>query len=193
MHKALKELHLQRKGHQSQSHTSHEVMLFVGCWMSQQQASVSQGQICSDKVTCCHTEIEVADQTFHLTHAQYTDTRSTSPSTDPITPGRVTTGMPISKSLVWLDPKKSLRELDSNSGSSAFEADALTTRPMRRSWSNNYDEALKPQLSISKYLVVSFWCYMVQFVRVWTTDKWFVLTNMLCLQRHYNIVQICTN
>ena len=34
-----------------------------------------------------HTEIEVADQTFHLTQSQYTDTWLTSPSTDPITPG----------------------------------------------------------------------------------------------------------
>ena len=37
--------------------------------------------------TCCHTEIEVADQTFHLTQSQYTDTGPTSPSSDPITPG----------------------------------------------------------------------------------------------------------
>ena len=28
-------------------------------------------------------EIEVADQTFYLTHSQYTDTEPTSPSTDP--------------------------------------------------------------------------------------------------------------
>ena len=37
--------------------------------------------------TCCHTEIEVADQTFYLTQSQYTDTGLTSPSTNPITPG----------------------------------------------------------------------------------------------------------
>ena len=37
--------------------------------------------------TCCHTEIKVADQTFHLTQSQYTDTGPTSPSTDPLTPG----------------------------------------------------------------------------------------------------------
>ena len=34
---------------------------------SQQHASVSQGRICSNNFTCCHTEIEVADQTFYLT------------------------------------------------------------------------------------------------------------------------------
>ena len=62
------------------------------CWLvgrltSQQQASVSQGRICSDNFTCCHTEIEVADPTFYLTRSQYTDTGPTSPSADPITPG----------------------------------------------------------------------------------------------------------
>ena len=37
--------------------------------------------------TCCHTEIEVADQTFYLAQSQYTDTGPTSPGTDPVTPG----------------------------------------------------------------------------------------------------------
>ena len=61
--------------------------LFVGCLTSQQQASVSQGRICTDNFTYCHTEIEDADQTFYLTQSQYTDTGPTSPSADPITPG----------------------------------------------------------------------------------------------------------
>ena len=64
-----------------------DVCLLVGCLTSQQQASVSQGRICTDNFTCCHTEIEAADQTFHLTQSQYTDTGPTSPSADPITPG----------------------------------------------------------------------------------------------------------
>ena len=63
------------------------VCLFVGCLTSQQQASVSQGRICTDNFTCCHTETEVADPTFYLTQSQYTDTGPTSPSADPITPG----------------------------------------------------------------------------------------------------------
>ena len=63
------------------------VCLFVGCLTSRQQASVSQGRICSDNFTCCHTEIEVADPTFYLTQSQYTDTWPTSPSADPILPG----------------------------------------------------------------------------------------------------------
>ena len=63
------------------------VCLFVGCLTSQQHASVSQVRICSDNFTCCHTEIEVADPTFHLTQSQYTDTGPTSPSADPRMPG----------------------------------------------------------------------------------------------------------
>ena len=54
---------------------------------SQQHACVSQGRICSDNSTCCHTETEVADPNFHLTQSQYTDTGPTSPSAGPITPG----------------------------------------------------------------------------------------------------------
>ena len=45
------------------------VCLLVGCLTSQQQASVSQGRICSDNFTCCHTKIEVADPTFYLTQS----------------------------------------------------------------------------------------------------------------------------
>ena len=48
-------------------------VLLVGCLSSQQHASVSQGRICTDNFTCCHTEIEAADPTFHLTQSQYTD------------------------------------------------------------------------------------------------------------------------
>ena len=76
--------------------------LFVGCLTSQQQASLSQGRICSDNYTCCHTETEVADQTFYLTQSQYTNIGQTSPSADPIPPEpcRVVPGVPIFKSLV---------------------------------------------------------------------------------------------
>ena len=34
--------------------------LLVGCLMSQQRACVSQRRICSDKFTCCHTEIKIS-------------------------------------------------------------------------------------------------------------------------------------
>ena len=64
-----------------------DVCLLAGCLTSQQQASVSQGRICSDNFTCCRIEIEVADQTFYLTQSQYIDTGPTSPSADPIAPG----------------------------------------------------------------------------------------------------------
>ena len=64
------------------------VGLFVGCLASQQHISLSQGRIYSDNCTCCHTELEVADQTLYLFKSQYTDTRRTSPSADPITPAK---------------------------------------------------------------------------------------------------------
>ena len=125
---------MQASPHKSQRRhplQSHIVLLLVGCITSQQQASVSHGRVCTDNFTCCHTEIQIADQTFYLTQSQYTDTGPTSPSADPIrrAPGRVATGVPIFKSLVWLDPEKSRRKRDSNTGSSVLEADALTTRP----------------------------------------------------------------
>ena len=63
------------------------VCLLVGCLTSQQHASVSQGRICSDNFTCCHIEIEVADQTFYLAQSQNTDSGPTSPSAHLITPG----------------------------------------------------------------------------------------------------------
>ena len=63
-------------------------MLFlVGCLTSQQHASLYQGRTYSDSCTCCHTEIEVADQACYITQSQNTDTGPTSPSADPITPG----------------------------------------------------------------------------------------------------------
>ena len=62
-------------------------VLFVGCLTSRQQARVSQGRICSDNCTCCHTETEAADQTFYLTQLQYTDIGPTSPSAEPLSPG----------------------------------------------------------------------------------------------------------
>ena len=65
--------------------TSQSFTRFV-CLASQQRASVSRGRICIDNFTCCHNEIEVADQTFYLIQSQYTDTGLTSPSADP-TPG----------------------------------------------------------------------------------------------------------
>ena len=50
------------------------LLLFVSCLASQQHTTVSQGRICFDKFTCCHIEIEVADQAFYLTKSRYTDT-----------------------------------------------------------------------------------------------------------------------
>ena len=75
------------------------VCWFVCCLTSQQHASVSQGRICPGNCTCCHTETKVADKTFHLTQSPCTDTGPTSSCAYLKTPGRVATGVPISKSL----------------------------------------------------------------------------------------------
>ena len=107
--------------------------VFVSCLTSQQHASVSQGWICLDNFTCCHTEIEVADQTFYLTQSQYTDTGPTSPSTGPLSPG-TWQGSHWSANFEVTgktQPGKSRRKGDSNPEPSTFEADALTTRPTR--------------------------------------------------------------
>ena len=113
-----------------------EVCLLVGCLTSQQQASVSQGRICSDNFTCCHTEIEVADQTFYLTQSQYTDTGPTSPSTDPVTPG-AWQGSHWSANFLshWYDstPKKIPAQAGFEPGTFRSRGGRFTTRPTRRS------------------------------------------------------------
>ena len=48
-------------------HRRRLLLLFVGCLTSHKHAGVSQARICSDNCTCCHTDIEVADQTVYLT------------------------------------------------------------------------------------------------------------------------------
>ena len=59
----------------------------LACSTTQQHASLFQARISSENFTCCHTEIEVADQNFHLTQSRYPDTRPTNSSADPITSG----------------------------------------------------------------------------------------------------------
>ena len=81
------------------------LLLFVGCFTSKQHASVSQGPTYSDNCMCCYTGIEVTDQTCYLTQLQYTETRRTSPSADPIMPDtwQGSHWVQIFMSMVWLD------------------------------------------------------------------------------------------
>ena len=113
-----------------QDRQTHRICCFVGCFTSQQCASVSQGWICSDNFTCFHIEIHVADQTFYPTQSQITATRPTSPSADPITPGAwqssrwsadfQVTGTTRPGKIPW------------QAGFEPLDEDALTTRPTRR-------------------------------------------------------------
>ena len=89
---------------------------FVGCLTSQQDCSASRVLICSDDCTWYHTEIEAADHTFYPTHSQYTDTRPTSPSADPIMPGAWCHWNSTIKSVVWLDLKKKKKKDPRQSG-----------------------------------------------------------------------------
>ena len=96
---------------------------------------------------------------------------STSPSHSILTPGqpvpvltlecqvpyRADTGVPIFKSLVWLDPGKSHRKWDSNTGSSALEADTLTTRPTRQHSTDTLNDVQSKRTV--KWLPYCLWCY----------------------------------
>ena len=98
---------------------------------------LSQGRVCPDNCTCCHTETEVADQTFFsLIQSQYTDTGPTSPSADPITPGawqssHWSTNFEVTGMTRPSERSTASTAIEPRSG--ALEADTLTTRPKWRS------------------------------------------------------------
>ena len=109
------------------------LLCVAGC--SQQRFSVSQGRICSDSFTCCHTEIGAANKTFYLTQSQYTDSGPTIPSADPITPAawQGSHGSAnFSVTSVTPPRKRSAAQAGIEPRSVAFSADAFTTRPTRR-------------------------------------------------------------
>ena len=137
------------------------VSLLVGCLTSQQHASVSQGRICSDNFMCCHTEIEVADQTFSVSPSHSILTPGWPVPALTLyhqTPGRVATGVPIFKLLVWLDPEKSPRKQDLDKGSSALEADVLSTRPTRRSLEHR-QLWITPDAQATSHCITAAWCF----------------------------------
>ena len=84
---------------------------------------------------CYHTEKKVADQTFYLTQSQYTDTRPTSPSTDPIMAGAwQDRNWRANFSVIGMTrPPKILHKWESNSISAALKPGALTTWQMKQS------------------------------------------------------------
>ena len=83
---------------------------------------------------CCHTETEVADQTVHLTQSHYTDTRPTSPFADPITPGAWQDNHRSTDFQITGMTRPGKRDPRQKRGMEPrLEADALPTRPTRRS------------------------------------------------------------
>ena len=76
-------------------------VLFVGCLTSQQHARVSQGRICTDSFTCCHTEKLQIQLSTSPSHSVLTPGRPVPALTLQCqAPGRVATGVPIFESLV---------------------------------------------------------------------------------------------
>ena len=80
-------------------------------------------------------------------------------------------------SLVWLDPEKSCRKRDSNPGSSALGADALTTRPTRQSgkWRDclrgSTEAAVGPH-RLSPFACIIYSCVLL--LVTWFQTWWFV-------------------
>ena len=161
--------------------------LFVAL-MSQQHASVSQGRICSDNCTRCHTEIaaqtlypthiEAADQTLHLTQSQYTDTGPTSPSADHLTPGAWQGNLCNANFLVtgMTRPGKDPRpKAEIEPESASHEANALTARPTRRCCSQIRGDVLLgcclhyTYCALLASLMISFKCVFTIFI-VWRSN-----------------------
>ena len=64
----------------------------IVCWLAGCLLNVPAAGWCisgTDRLNCacCHTEIEVAGETFYFAQSPYTDTGPASPSADPISPG----------------------------------------------------------------------------------------------------------
>ena len=107
--------------------------LLVACFASHQHPSVSQGWICLHKYTCCHTEIEVADQTFYLTHRILIPGRSV-PGPTLCTPGGWQGshwGANFNFTGRTRPGKRSTAQAGIEPRFAALEADVFTTRPTR--------------------------------------------------------------
>ena len=99
----------------------------LACLTSQQHSSVSQGRICSDKFTCYHTEIGVADQiSTSPSHSKLTQGWTVSP----LTLYHQAPGVPVFKVTNMTQPRKiPTAQARIEAGSPALQVDALPTRP----------------------------------------------------------------
>ena len=133
------------------------VRLLVGCLTSQQHAGVPQARICSDNCTCCHTEKADAYHTISYSLSILTPGQPVLVLTlyrqasgrwsanfqviGVARSGKIPMGQnPYGAKSPW--GKIPMEKAGIDSRSAAFEADALTTWPTRRSlWlsgPNNY-------------------------------------------------------
>ena len=119
---------------------------------SQQHASGSQGRICSDKLTCSHTETEAAYQTFFLTRSRYTDTGPTSPSADLITPGSWQ-GSHWSAKVSVTGMTRPRRKLDSNAQRGTMQHRTMQCNAIQsNTWLFTYMELSGVQYSTAQYI-----------------------------------------
>ena len=127
----------------SWEHIRRRRQLFAACLTTQRHSVASQGRSCSDSSMCCHTQTKVADQTFYLAQSQYTDTRPTSPSADPLTPGTWQGGHWSTNSgvtgMTW-PGERSPAEAGIEPGFAPLKADALAIGPMRK-WRSGREKA----------------------------------------------------
>ena len=114
-------------------------MLFLCCWrqlITQRPSHMLAYLRDGSAQTSIRTEIEAANQTFNLAKSQNTDTGPTSPSAEPITLGtwqgsHWSTNFEVT-GVTQPGKKNPWRKRETNPGSAALEADALTIRPARR-------------------------------------------------------------
>ena len=103
------------------------MVIFVGCLTSQQQQSVSQERICSDKFAYCHTEVEAAPYPVTVYWHQAGQSQRWPYNVRGLAVKPLEYQF-LSLNFLWLDPEKSRCKRDSNHGVSALKADTLTTR-----------------------------------------------------------------
>ena len=119
-------------------------MCLVGCSASPKHARVCQGRICVDNCTCCLPYRHRSCRSNLLPHlVTDTDTRSTSPSADPVTPGTCQGSHWGYQSSCHSTLKKPLGENEDQTQVCSSRAIRFTTRQTRRfEWSEAMTETL---------------------------------------------------
>ena len=109
--------------------------MWLGRQASKKQSDVFRGITAQTNCTCCHTETEVADQTFCLTKSLYTHTGPTSPRADPYNARRLVGSHWCAKCLSHRRDS-TWKQINGESGNRTtvcrFRGGRLSTRPTKR-------------------------------------------------------------